>query len=527
MLFLKKIAWITTCVAALTSCTPKDHAKSESSSSDSSVVRSANERHRPQIHFTPQKGWMNDPNGMFYLNGEYHLFYQHYPDTTVWGPMHWGHAVSKDMMHWEHQPIALYPDSLGYIFSGSAVVDTNNTSGFGTKDNPAVVAIFTYHDATAERAGKSNFQNQGIAYSLDGGRSWTKYAHNPVLKNPGLRDFRDPKVSWFEEGRQWVMTLAVKDHVEFYGSQDLKTWKKLGEFGKHEGSHDGVWECPDLFKITDSEGKQKDVLLLSINPGAPNGGSGTQYFVGRFDGRSFVSDTPGKNAGWIDYGTDDYAGVTFANVPATDGRRLFMGWMSNWLYGERVPTETWRSAMTIPRELTLEQTQQGPILKSMPVKELTDLVASSADVAAATDADTVHIFTNTHSSFSPIVIGGSIGESSFIIELRNSLNQKTAFGFQADKNQYYIDRGLKTNTSFHKDFAARIVAPRHSDSSIIEFLAVIDVASIELFLDGGRTTMTATYFPDEVYREVRLYRQSSRISIAPGTIKVRVLKSAP
>src|SRR5688572_327195 len=240
-----------------------------------------NEPYRPQLHFTPEAKWMNDPNGMVYHNGEYHLFYQYYPDSTVWGPMHWGHAVSKDLAHWEHLPIALYPDSLGYIFSGSAVVDNGNTTGFGTADKPALVAVYTYHDAKKEKAGRIDYQTQGIAYSVDDGRTWKKYEKNPVLKNPGIKDFRDPNVFWHEASKKWVMILAVLDHVEMYNSSDLKSWTKLSEFGKDFGAHGGVWECPDLFPLTiEGESKEKWVMLVSINPGGPNVGSATQYFIG-------------------------------------------------------------------------------------------------------------------------------------------------------------------------------------------------------------------------------------------------------
>jgi fructan beta-fructosidase len=218
-----------------------------------------NEMHRPQFHFSPPANWMNDPNGMVYYEGEYHLFYQHHPDSTVWGPMHWGHAVSRDMVHWEHLPVALYPDSLGTIFSGSAVMDLNNTSGFGTADNPPMVAIYT-------SAGKT--QQQSIAYSLDKGRSWTKYERNPVLPNPGIPDFRDPKVSWNDQANKWVMSLAVEDHISFYSSPNLKEWQHESDFGSDIGAHGGVWECPDLFKMkVEGSDEERWVLLVSINPG--------------------------------------------------------------------------------------------------------------------------------------------------------------------------------------------------------------------------------------------------------------------
>ncbi|HTF18356.1 MAG TPA: glycoside hydrolase family 32 protein [Chryseolinea sp.] len=480
------------------------------------------EKHRPEVHFTPASGWMNDPNGMFFLDGEYHLFYQYYPDTTVWGPMHWGHAVSPDLVHWERLPIALYPDSLGYIFSGSAVVDINNTSGFGTANNPPVVAIFTYHNAGEERAGKDDFQSQGIAYSTDKGRSWKKYEGNPVLKSPHVRDFRDPKVSWIDESRQWVMTLAVKDHIEFYGSPDLKKWTKLSEFGKNDGDHGGVWECPDLFTLTDYTGKSKFVLLVSINPGAPNGGSGTQYFVGSFDGKRFVSGTPGKNAGWIDYGKDDYAGVTFANVPAIDGRRIFIGWMSNWDYAQVVPTEAWRSATTIPRVLSLKNSGTGYVLKSTPVKELDKLVRKEMTLEASSDVDTIRVVSIEDTLSIPLVLRGSVRKSDFALELSNARHQKLIAGFNPAKDEFYIDRSVNMATGFHRDFKSGMAAPRNAGDDTIEFTAVIDVSSVEFFFDDGATTMTAITFPDEILREIKIYGQSSKVSAGP--LKVQFLK---
>ncbi|MEL7146805.1 MAG: glycoside hydrolase family 32 protein, partial [Bacteroidota bacterium] len=225
------------------------------------------EEYRPYFHFTPPSQWMNDPNGMFYYEGEYHLFYQHYPDSNVWGPMHWGHAVSRDMIVWEHLPIALYPDSLGYIFSGSAVVDWKNSTGFGTAEQPPIVAVYTYHDPLGEKAGKTDFQSQGIAYSIDKGRTWTKYDANPVLPNQGVKDFRDPKVFWHQQSQRWIMTLAELDHISFYASENLIAWEKLSDFGLTYGSHGGVWECPDLFELTvEGTEESKWVLLVSINP---------------------------------------------------------------------------------------------------------------------------------------------------------------------------------------------------------------------------------------------------------------------
>jgi fructan beta-fructosidase len=227
-------------------------------------VPPATPQYCPAYHFTPAAHWMNDPNGMVYYQGTYHLFFQYYPGGMVWGPMHWGHATTTDLVSWKEQPIALYPDSLGYIFSGSAVIDTNNTAGFGPK------------------AGTATYQNQSLAYSLDAGKTWTKYAGNPVLKNPGIKDFRDPKVTWNAVSRKWLMTLATLDRITFYSSPNLKDWTKESEFGQKLGAHGGVWECPDLFPLV-LNGKTYYVLIVNINPGGPNGGSATQYFVGNFE----------------------------------------------------------------------------------------------------------------------------------------------------------------------------------------------------------------------------------------------------
>ena len=298
------------------------------------------EEHRPQFHFTPEEKWMNDPNGMVYYDGEYHLFYQYYPEDIVWGPMHWGHAVSKDMVHWEHLPIALFPDSLGYIFSGSAVIDWNNTSGLGDPDSypetPPMIAIFTHHNMAGEKAGKIDYQYQSIAYSNDKGRTWTMYSGNPVVPNPGIKDFRDPKVIWHEASQQWVMVFAAYDKVRIYISPNLKDWTFTSEFGIP--GDERLWECPDLFPMKVEEtGETKWVLITSIQKDAPNGGTATGYFIGDFDGKTFTGDY--KKQYWLDYGTDNYALVTWSDIPEEDGRRLAIGWMSNWQYAQEVPTE--------------------------------------------------------------------------------------------------------------------------------------------------------------------------------------------
>ncbi|MFT2009317.1 glycoside hydrolase family 32 protein [Pontibacter sp. 13R65] len=497
------------------------------------------EQHRPQFHFTPPAKWMNDPNGMVYHNGEYHLFYQHNPDTTVWAPMHWGHAVSKDLVQWEHLPVALYPDSLGMIFSGSAVVDINNTSGLGTKENPAMVAIYTYHDMEGEKAGRTDYQTQGIAYSLDNGRTWEKYKANPVLKNPGIRDFRDPKVSWYEAGNKWIMALAVADKISFYSSKNLKDWKLESDFGQGIGAHGGVWECPDLFKLkVEGSDQEKWVLLVSINPGGPNGGSATQYFIGDFDGSKFVMDkqfeaslrskpaTTGDKKGhegiWLDFGRDNYAGVTWANVPEQDGRRLFMGWMSNWDYANVVPTENWRSAMTVARSLSLEKTAAGLRVVSQPVKELQAITNTAHNLEAQPITGSLLLSEKFSAPTSTFDLNLNLEQATagkdFAIEVANSKNQKVIIGYKAAENQYYIDRSNAGNHAFSEKFAGEQVGPRLSQEKIYNVRLLVDVASVELFADGGKTTMTAIFFPDEPFTKVRIVAEKGAYNLRSGKI---------
>lgn len=465
------------------------------------------EPYRPQIHFSPKEHWMNDPNGMVYHNGTYHLFFQYYPGGNVWGPMHWGHATSKDLVHWKEQPIALYPDSLGYIFSGSAVVDVNNTSGFGKNGKVPLVAIFTSHDPKGEKERRNDYQTQSIAYSLDEGKTWAKYAGNPVLKNPGIRDFRDPKVSWLDSQKKWIMTLATKDRVTFFSSKDLKAWTKESEFGEKLGAHGGVWECPELFTIP-YEGKKYWVLTVSVNPGGPNGGSATQYFVGQFDGKMF---TPyNTDTRWVDYGPDDYAGVTWSN---TGVRKIFLGWMSNWLYARLVPTEKWRSAMTVPRNLALKKVGENFFVTSTPIPELKTIYGKGFTLK---DISAAHLDLSSRigklSGPSQIGLTGSELES-FTITLSNALGEKLLIGYDKTANQYFIDRTNSGKTDFHKDFAKKHTAPRLSQKTKWDLTIIVDDASIELFADGGLSVMTEIFFPNAPYSDISIQSSSNGFKI--------------
>jgi len=476
------------------------------------------EPHRPKFHFTPPEHWMNDPNGMVFYEGEYHLFYQYYPEATVWGPMHWGHAVSRDLLNWEHLPIALYPDSLGLIFSGSAVVDWNNTSGFGKNGKPPLVAIFTHHLMEAEKAGRSDFQYQSIAYSNDKGRTWTKYAGNPVIPNTQkIKDFRDPKVIWDAASKQWVMVFAAYDHVKLWGSQNLKNWTFLSDFGKEFGTHGGVWECPDLFPIAvEGSDEKRWILLQSLNPGSPNGGSGTQYFVGDFDGKKFTIDPTFRTAVingqalWLDWGRDNYAGVTWSDVPKSDGRRIFIGWMSNWDYATVVPTQKWRSALTLPRELTLKKTDAGYRLFSLPVREMAKRQGKSFKLPSQSLTMPIDLTAKSGISASACALEleftpeGDSGE--WVLELSNSKNEVYRIGYDVAKKLFFSDRTRSGNLDFSSKFAAHVhFAPRTSKNKSITLQLYFDRASCELFADNGAVALTDNFFPTEDFSKLRLF----------------------
>lgn len=451
------------------------------------------ETYRPQFHFTPEYGWMNDPNGMVYLDGEYHLFYQYNPYGNMWGNMHWGHAVSTDLVSWTYLPTVIAPDSLGAIFSGSAVVDANNTAGFGKN---AIIAIYT-------SAGK--VQSQSIAYSIDKGRTFTKYAHNPVLPNSGITDFRDPKVSWNEVSKQWVMTLATKQTITFYGSPNLKTWTKLSEFGNEMGAHGGVWECPDLFPLT-YEGKTKWVLLVSINPGGPNGGSATQYFIGNFDGKKFIPDNLPYPL-WIDYGRDNYAGVTWNNIPEADGRRLFLGWMSNWDYAEKVPSQNFRSATTLPRELKLVNNGEHLVVSSSPVKEVSSLrgITKTFPNQSVTKESTIsQLLTQNKGTYEIEMNIHPQDVDDFGFALKNARNEILKFNFDLKNKKLSIDRTKSGKVDFNKAFAAGMTAPIVKKGNY-KVRILVDKASVELFVNDGETVLTSTVFPSEAYNKLTFF----------------------
>lgn len=452
------------------------------------------EQYRPQIHFTPARNWMNDPNGMVYADGQYHLFYQYNPQGNDWGNMSWGHAISKDLMHWSEQAVAMTRDELGDIFSGSAVIDKDNTAGFGAN---AMIALYT---------SASNVQQQSLAYSTDGGKNFTKYSGNPVIKNND-DNLRDPKVFWHAESKKWVMTLAKgwKMGVELYGSTDLKNWQHLSTFFKAlPGRPSLQWECPDLMPF-EVNGTKKWVLLVSVNPGGPLVGSGTMYFVGDFDGTTFTADERNYPL-WMDYGMDNYAGVTWSN---TGDRKVLIGWMNNWSYAGAVPCSPWRSAMTLPRELNLINTAEGWLLSSKVVKEIDQIAESWQTVNGTFDAgDAYHLQVSI-----PL-------DKNVDISLANSADEHFDLSVNANGRTLSVKRNAATGQAgFNGSFSIpSMQAPLNTEGNSVTVDLFVDQSSVEVLTENGLTSITNLVFPKSIYNQLS-------ISSSDCKAQVRKLKS--
>lgn len=449
------------------------------------------ESFRPVYHHTPAYGWMNDPNGMFYKDGVYHLYFQYNPYGSVWGNMHWGHSTSTDLMHWKFEGCAIVPDTWGAIFSGSCVVDHENTAGFGKE---AVVAFYT----SAKSTPWGDIQMQSMAYSLDNGKTFTKYEGNPILTS-SERDFRDPKVFWYAPEKHWVMILAVGQHMEIYSSVNLKEWKKESEFGAMQGAHGGVWECPDLVEIpVEGTREKKWVLICNLNPGGPFGGSAAQYFVGSFDGKKFVNESPTQTK-WMDWGKDNYATVTWSNAP--DGRCIALGWMSNWQYANNVPTRQYRSANTLARDLTLYREGQELYLKSTPsveVKKARGKKVSIPSFKVSEKHEMVNLFEEKQGAYEVEIVIQNAGASKIAFCLLNDKGEKVSMYYDLNRKQFVMDRSESGTVDFSKDFPAVTVAPVNVDKELTLRLFV-DRSSIEAFGEDGKFVMTNLVFPSQPY----------------------------
>jgi fructan beta-fructosidase len=492
-------------LAGLAACQSAPSHPEATSQAPAATPSAYHEPYRPQFHFSPRENWMNDPNGLVYENGTYHLYFQQNPTAPVAGNIHWGHATSRDLVHWQQQPTALAPDSLGLIFSGSAVLDAQNTSGLGQPGRPALVALYTSHSEKKEKLGRPDVENQSLAYSLDHGQTWTKYAQNPVLKNQGSRDFRDPKVSWYAPGKKWLMALSAHDHIEFYSSKNLLAWTKESDFGRSLGAHGGVWECPDLLQVPDAQGQPHDVLIVNMNPGGPNGGSATQYFVGTFDGQTFRATQRGTH--WLDYGPDNYAGVTWTNLPAGSAPTL-IGWMSNWEYGQKAPTSPWRSAMTVPRTLALRPAQGRLQLASQPIAPLAKLYENPLALSNVAVSGRYDLGKQLKETTGRYRLTFTVPQAqTWAVVLSNDAQEQVLIGYDHAQKAYYLDRSKSGNVTFapaDKGFAQVAHAPRLATGPTQEITLIVDAASAELFADGGLTCLTGIFFPSQPFKNLAL-----------------------
>lgn len=472
------------------------------------------EKFRPVYHHTPAYGWMNDPNGMFYKDGVYHLYFQYNPYGSVWGNMHWGHSTSTDLMHWKFEGCAIVPDAWGAIFSGSCVVDHENTAGFGKE---AVVAFYT----SAKASPWGDVQSQSMAYSLDNGKTFVKYEGNPILTS-SEKDFRDPKVFWYAPGKHWVMMLAVGQHMEIYSSVNLKEWKKESEFGAMQGAHGGVWECPDLVEIpVEGTREKKWVLICNLNPGGPFGGSAAQYFVGSFDGKKFVNESPTQTK-WMDWGKDNYATVTWNNAP--DGRCIALGWMSNWQYANNVPTRQYRSANTLARDLTLYREGQELYLKSTPsveVKKARGKKVSIPSFRVSEKHEMVNLFEEKQGAYEVEIVIQNAGASKIAFCLLNDKGEKVSMYYDLNRKQFVMDRSESGTVDFSKDFPAVTVAPANVDKELTLRLFV-DRSSIEAFGEDGKFVMTNLVFSSQPY--VKMCFEADKNGYAVKTLNVYKLQ---
>ncbi|KAH7080188.1 putative inulinase precursor [Paraphoma chrysanthemicola] len=494
------------------------------------LAQNYTELYRPQYHFTPAENWMNDPNGLLYHDGIYHIFYQYNPGGITWGAMSWGHATSVDLIHWDHQPVALlargFPGTITEMyFSGTTVVDTNNTSGFGEDGKVPIVAMYTsyYPQAQTLPSGKSvetNQQSQSIAYSLDGGMTWTTYdAANPVILNPPDEyadqklEFRDPAVFWHDETESWVavVSLAKLHKLVVYTSTNLKDWHQVSEFGP-ANAVGGVWECPSFFPLPlDGGSDLKWVAQIGLNPGGPPGtpGSGTQYIVGDFNGTTFKADAESvTQTNWVDYGPDFYAGLSFAGLPVDN--RINIAWMSNWKYGGAIPTNPWRSAYTIPRKLTLKTIGETVTLVQEPILEKQESQVRYWDsVPAGTTKlnvtgktlDTTLTFSKSEST-----------QFGIIVRAASDLSEQTQVGYDFERQELFVNRTISGKAVFDDAFAGVYYAPLASVNGTVTMRVLVDWSSVEVFGGIGEVTLTAQIFPSAEAADTYLFSTSGSTS---------------
>jgi fructan beta-fructosidase len=464
---------------------------------------------RPQVHFSPQHNWTNDPNGLVYFEGEYHLFYQYNPFGDTWGHMSWGHAVSRDLSHWEELPVAIPEYDGEMIFTGSVVVDEHNTSGLCTDNKACMVAIFTTHrngDAKSPQR-----ETQSIAASQDHGRTWKFYDGNPVL-DLNLTDFRDPSVLWNRFTNQWLMIVSLPNEhkVSFYASSDLKHWTPTSSFGP-VGETGGQWECPNLLEVPRTDGHGSVwALKVGINPGSLQGGSGEQYFLGNFDGRVFTMNQDPSAHGWTDYGKDSYCAISYNHLPAGQLPTL-IGWMNNWQYAEKLPTSPWRGQMTLPRTIEAIKDVGGTALVQKPI--ITPLrMPHQKTVAGSLRSGTRSMKLIADAAPAELQLAFMPGDAdSYGVRVYSDSEHWTEIGFDDLHTRLYVDRA-HSGTQISANFPARTEAPFVRGRSM-DLHLVMDRSSIEVFGQNGTIAMTNLIFPTTDRGEIVFFRKGGTQSV--------------
>jgi fructan beta-fructosidase len=469
------------------------------------------EKYTPQLHFKPPFGWLNDPNGLMFANEQWHLFYQYYPMDNIWGPMHWGHAVSDNLVDWAHCPIALAPDESGNMFSGSGIIDKENVSGLFEQPSDNNLVVF-YTSSLPRGEGLEDFQSQCLAYSTDGGIRWTKYENNPVIANPGLDCYRDPKVIWIEESKHWILLVTHGQSIGFYKSTNLIAWELVCEFGKKEGLHSkGPWECPDLFPLTAQDGTSKWVLVAGIGDGCAAPGSGTQYFVGEFDGETFVNDNAPETVLYLDNGRDYYATQSWFNAP--DNKRIGISWMSNWRYARDTETKTYRSIMSLPKEYSLQKNSAGQYVVAQKFADLVNEAFAPASLINKDDFASIEIVNPVYKLSGEL----SIAEDSKVdITLFNE--QRAQITITAKEGELVISSCREysgSNNVMHKEFPHDYQFKHPYNPEKVTFELIVDNGAVELQLADGQISMTQLYFPKELNGNLSLSGQGwSQVALA-------------
>ncbi|WP_158278618.1 glycoside hydrolase family 32 protein [Rhodohalobacter mucosus] len=464
------------------------------------------EKYRPQYHYSPKINWMNDPNGLVYHQGTWHLYHQYNPFGTRWGYMSWNHATSTDLIHWEHRPVAIPygQDEEEGIFSGSAVVDHTNSSGFGDGNGAPIVAVYT-----SAYGGEEPYQAQSLAYSTDGGITFTKYEGNPVLtfEDP---NFRDPNVKWDAVNERWLMVVALplQHKVQFYASDNLIDWEYLSDFGP-AGATGGIWECPDLFPLAvdGDPDRIKWVLHVDMNPGAIAGGSGSQFFVGDWDGTRFTADPEfsEEDVIWADYGTDYYAAISWNNVPEDDGRRIMIGWMNNWDYANEIPTSPWRSAMSLPRTVELNEKNGKVWIIQQPVAELEQLRSGTSRIGRVSlnsNIEDAEISGKSYELLMEIDPGNSTLAG---IKVRSGNGEETIIGYDSSTETVYADRSISGDVTFHESFVRTSRAPARLIDGKVRLRIFVDWSSVEIFINDGESVITKRIFPEPESTGIRFF----------------------